>query len=312
MRAFLHEQAEQNLAARGIDEPVTWEPPAQWVRDVNWPGIAPEQVDTTALRAALDCNDTIAPVTEATGMTAEHLRLCFEIDDTVTGPPDQLLGRIRAPDPATRAAVLAPRRLRELYVTDRKPTVETAAMAKCAATTVRDLLALDNIPLRTAAPPESFRAWFRREHVEKRRPMRELAHEAGISTGSLSGKARRCRIAIHSPGGYNGLGHLDLPPQLSLAMQAVTDGREALNRLRTIVQLAGYDSIPAAAESFYGGRHTALAARIRAIDHRAGFRIIDRDTRPLAPTPRGRDFLREAQQILRIADAAEPGWPDPP
>ncbi|MET7686170.1 hypothetical protein [Streptomyces sp. NPDC005423] len=85
-------------------------------------------------------------------MTAEHLRLYFEIDDTVTGPPDQLLGKIRAPDPATRAALLAPRRLRELYVTERKTTVEIAGMAKCAATTVRALLALDGIPLRTLRP----------------------------------------------------------------------------------------------------------------------------------------------------------------
>jgi DNA-binding transcriptional LysR family regulator len=73
-------------------------------------------------------------------------------------------------------------------------------------------------------------------------------------------------------------------------VQAVTDGREALDRLRTIVQVAGHGSIPAAADSFYGGRSTTLAQRIRAIEHRAGFRIIDRDTRPLAPTPRGRDF----------------------
>ncbi|MEV0991673.1 hypothetical protein [Streptomyces sp. NPDC049949] len=152
LRAFLRDQAEQNLAAHGIDEPVTWEPPAHWVRDVDWPGIAPEQVNATRLRAALDSSDTIAPVTEATGMTAEHLRLYFEIDDTVTGPPDQLLGKIRAPDPATRAAVLAPRRLHELYVTERKTTVEIASMAKCAATTVRSLLALDGIPLRTLRP----------------------------------------------------------------------------------------------------------------------------------------------------------------
>ncbi|WP_405653801.1 LysR family transcriptional regulator [Streptomyces sp. NBC_00019] len=110
---------------------------------------------------------------------------------------------------------------------------------------------------------------------------------------------------VHPPDGYNGLGHLDLPPQLSLAMQAVIDGREALDRLRTIVQVEGHDSIPAAADSFYGGRHSTLAHRIRAIEHRAGFRIIDRDTRPLAPTPLGRDFLREAQQILRIAGDAE-------
>ncbi|MET7686171.1 LysR family transcriptional regulator [Streptomyces sp. NPDC005423] len=95
----------------------------------------------------------------------------------------------------------------------------------------------------------------------------------------------------HPPGGYNGLGHLDLPPLLSPAMQAVTDGREAVDRLHTIVEVVGHDSIPAAADSFYGGRYTTLAQRIRAIEHRAGFRIIDRDTRPLAPTPCGRDFL---------------------
>lgn len=132
-----------------------------------------------------------------------------------------------------------------------------------------------------------------------------------MSAWGLSQKAHRCRITIHPPGGYNGLGHLDLPLQLSPAMQAVTDGREALDRLRTIVQVAGHDSIPAAADSFYGGRSTTLAQRIRAIEHGAGFRIIDRDTRPLAPTPRGRDFLREAQQILRIADDAEPIRHDP-
>ncbi|MFH9087073.1 TniQ family protein [Streptomyces sp. NPDC017673] len=154
LRAFLHEQARENLAAHGIDEPVTWEPPAHWVRDVDWPGIAPERVDVAGLRAALGGSDKIAPVpvTEATRMTAEHLRLYFEIDDTVTGPPDQLLGKVRAPDPATRAAILAPRRLRELYVTERKTTVEIAGMAKCAATTVRALLALDGIPLRTLRP----------------------------------------------------------------------------------------------------------------------------------------------------------------
>ena len=219
------------------------------------------------------------------------------------------MGKIRAPDPATRAAVLAPRRLRELYVTERKTTLEIASMAKCAATTVRALLALDNIPLRTlrpeTEPPDFLRTWLHREHIEKRRPLSELARECGMSTWGLSQKARRCGITVHPPGGYNGLGHLDLPAQLSPAMEAVIDGREALDRLRTIVQVVGHDSIPAAADSIYGGRHTTLAARIRAIEHRAGFRIIDRDTRPLVPTPRGRDFLREAQQILHIADDAE-------
>ncbi|MFE7353850.1 LysR family transcriptional regulator [Streptomyces sp. NPDC057543] len=132
-----------------------------------------------------------------------------------------------------------------------------------------------------------------------------------MSTWGLSQKARRCNITVHPPGGCNGLGHLDLPPQLSPAMQAVTEGREALDRLRTIVQVVGHDSIPAAADSFYGGRSVTLGQRIYAIERRAGFRIINRDTRPLAPTPRGRDFLHEAQQILRIADHANLSRPDP-
>ncbi|MGQ4480104.1 TnsA-like heteromeric transposase endonuclease subunit [Streptomyces sp. SAS_276] len=60
----------------------------------------------------------------------------------------------------------------------------------------------------------------------------------------LSRKARRCRIATHPQGGYHGLGHLDLPTQLSPAMRAVTDGREVLDRLRTIARVAGHDSFP--------------------------------------------------------------------
>ncbi|WP_329311040.1 hypothetical protein [Streptomyces sp. NBC_01262] len=158
-------------------------------------------------------------------MTAEHLRLYFEVDDTVTGPPDQLLGKVRAPDPAIRAAVLAPRRLRELYVTERKNSVEIADMAKCAATTVRDLLTLDGIPLRIphpeSAPPESLRAWLEREHVERRRPIRELAREGGMSTRDLSRKARLCGITIHPPG-----------PEFDGQSTREVDNRWAISRFR--------------------------------------------------------------------------------
>jgi hypothetical protein len=37
----------------------------------------------------------------------------------------------------------------------------------------------------------------------------------------------------------------------------------------------------------------------------AGFTIVDRSSTPLAPTADGREFIREALQILRIAQATE-------
>jgi DNA-binding transcriptional LysR family regulator len=40
---------------------------------------------------------------------------------------------------------------------------------------------------------------------------------------------------------------------------------------------------------------------IRKIEPAAGFTILDRSSAPLAPTDAGRDFIREAQQILLAA-----------
>jgi hypothetical protein len=63
-----------------------------------------------------------------------------------------------------------------------------------------------------------------------------------------------------------------------------------------------------AAWAFYNGRSSALRQRIRGVEEAAGFPIIDRTNRPLAPTEQGQAFLHEAAGILRIADASrEPG-----
>jgi DNA-binding transcriptional LysR family regulator len=40
---------------------------------------------------------------------------------------------------------------------------------------------------------------------------------------------------------------------------------------------------------------------VRKIELAAGFTIIDRATTPLAPTGPGREFLREASQVLQAA-----------
>ncbi|WP_328766005.1 hypothetical protein [Streptomyces sp. NBC_00286] len=137
--------------------------------------------------------------------------------------------------------------------------------------------------------------------------MAELARERGVSHYHLTTLARGWDLAIRSTEHrYNAIGHLDLTWNLSPAMQAVTSSPTALDRLRTLVQIPGHTSIAAAARAIYDGRDGALRQRITKIEKIAGFQIIDRSASLLAPTEPGGAFLREATEILRIAEKAIP------
>lgn len=84
-------------------------------------------------------------------------------------------------------------------------------------------------------------------------------------------------------------------------MRAVTMRTGALGRLELITQIPGHDSLAAAARALYGGRGGALQQMLRKIEAAAGFPVIDRSSVPLCPTEAGREFIREAHQILRAA-----------
>jgi DNA-binding transcriptional LysR family regulator len=58
-------------------------------------------------------------------------------------------------------------------------------------------------------------------------------------------------------------------------------------------------------------RDGALQQMIAKIETAAGSRIIDRSSTPLSPTDAGRDFIREALQILRAAREQAAAHPIP-
>jgi DNA-binding transcriptional LysR family regulator len=68
----------------------------------------------------------------------------------------------------------------------------------------------------------------------------------------------------------------------------------ALGRLELITRIPGHDNIAAAARVLYDGRTSAMAQMLHKIETAAGFAIIDRSGRPLAPTTAGREFISEA------------------
>ncbi|MFF2364844.1 hypothetical protein ACFVU0_19450 [Streptomyces sp. NPDC058122] len=75
----LDDHATNYLAARGINEPVTWSPPLALVSHLDLPGRRTSDLDTV-LAADLLRNQQMSPaaVARELGTTTEHLRLAFE------------------------------------------------------------------------------------------------------------------------------------------------------------------------------------------------------------------------------------------
>ncbi len=301
LRDFLRQQAAASLARHGITEPVTWEPPADWVTWPAWPGTDPASISYKDVAALLQTSGR-AHAAAALGMTTEHLRLYCEL--TGIGTPPSTANGIRV-TPA-RADILAPGRLRDLYEYQNTPVTEIAAMAGCATATIRRLLRHDGVPQRPSyrrPPPESgiTREWLEREYVLKLRSIETLSRERGVTAYYLMSLAKNWGLPVRHHSQFSGIGHLDLPAPPSPAMRAVTMRKGALRRLDLITQIPGHASIAAAARGLYGGRGGALQQMIHKIETAAGFTIIDRSTTPLVPTVAGRRFIQEAGQILRSA-----------
>ncbi|MFH9970058.1 hypothetical protein ACH4PR_54300 [Streptomyces mirabilis] len=319
LRSFLRQQAEDNLARHGINEPLTWEPPSSWVTGVTWPGISPTSLAPSGVRDLLSTITSVHEAGDALGLTPEHIRLYCDLTDISTTTPSAAIGNLSnqlTPETAEcRQGVLAPEKLRDLYENQRLELTHIAQMASCNPDTVRALLIHDEVPLRARPDrlpprPDITRAWLRHEYVEKRRTMAELARERGVSHYHLTTLARGWCLPIRSTERpYNAIGHLDLPWTPSPAMQAVTASPTALDRLQTLIQIPGHPSLAAAARAIYDGRDNALRQRITKIEKIAGFQIIDRSASRLSPTEPGREFLREATKILHIADKPRPKSP---
>jgi hypothetical protein len=130
---------------------------------------------------------------------------------------------------------------------------------------------------------------------------RDPGPRRGVTACYLMSLARNWGLLIRPHSQFSGIGHLDLSAPPSPAMRAVTMRTGALGRLELVTRIPGHDGIAAAARVLYDGRASALVQMLHKIETAAGFTIIERSGRPLAPTAAGHEFIQEASQILRIA-----------
>ncbi|SHN30794.1 TniQ family protein [Streptomyces yunnanensis] len=323
LRDFLLAQARTHLARHDIDEPVTWEPPVNWVSNVTWPGPDPNDIPPADFRIALARSRTIDEATASLDMGREHIRLYCDITGITTSTPSTAIGKKAHPGKTTRPGKkthpaapksrinrtepLAPDRLRELYEDQHLSLQRIASLTGRGAPTIRTLLERDGVTLRgrrTLPPrPDITREWLQQEYTHNMRDLTNLARERGVTQHHLTLLARSWNIPIRPPGGhYNAIGHLNLRRPLSEDMRKVVMDAYALDRLRAITHVPGHPTFAAAARHHFTGTDRALRQRVIHIEKAVGFQIIDRTAKPLAPTQRGQEFLHEAAEILEAAD----------
>ncbi len=76
-----------------------------------------------------------------------------------------------------------------------------------------------------------------------------------------------------------------------------------LNQLRYYVSVAESGSFTKAAKNHYVSQ-TAITQQIQALEESIAAKLLDRNSRPVVPTPAGKVFLKEAREILAKVDAA--------
>ncbi|MCQ8830322.1 hypothetical protein [Streptomyces malaysiensis] len=316
LRSFLRQQAEDNLTHHKIIEPVTWEPPQAWVAGVRWPGLSPTDVVTAEFRDLLAMAGTVHEAADALGLATEHVRLYCDLTETGAATPSHVIGKHLSTRTVRKAkireGVLAPDQLRDLYVNQKLELTHIANLASCRPGTVRRLLRQEGIPLRPRPRripdrPGITREWLHNEYIERQRDIANLARERGVTHYHLTKMAKAWGIPIRPSGGhcYSAVGHLDLRHPLSEDMRKVVMTAQAIDRLRAVTQVPGHASFAAAARRNSTGSDHAFRQRVIRIEKTVGFQIIDRAAKPLAPTERGREFLREAHEILHTADAVQ-------
>ncbi|MFJ7246347.1 TniQ family protein [Kitasatospora sp. NPDC098652] len=324
LAALLRDQACANLRYQRIDEPLVWEPPTDWIPELDWPGLVPERVDHKAMSALVAKRPSLHDLAAMTGTGTEQLRLYLESADvSIPPPPPAATERSRRRTPVSRPStprartgqgirvalvgVLEPAELRRLYVDEGLSTPKIAKMAGCTSATVGRIMKEAGIPTRrrqgpmlTAEGAPVTAEWLRREYVDRGRDTPDIASELGCHNAMVSHMMKRFGIPARPLfATANRFARLQVP--LSPAMTAIVAMRNHVQRMRHLIQLPGHHDLATASRAM-DVPYKSLRYQLNAVEEAAGFRIVER-VHPLMPTVQGREFLAEARRLLHLLDA---------
>jgi DNA-binding transcriptional ArsR family regulator len=315
LRAALRANATGYLARMGIDEPLTWQPPAECCADLALPGRDLDDIDLQAVhQLAVTDKFPVSEVAARLGTSIGHIRLALE---HVPRPARQW-GKAAAPvvqQRRQRAGQILTRAFFEReYLQGGKTLRQLEAETGFPRTFLAERAREHHIPVDGTARIDP--GWLREQYLARRRSYTDIAAELGVIDMTVIAAARRHGIPSRPQGVHSHPEMLTkLPGNVPRDIRrAVEGGLKGWHRLRRFQIAMTCPTIEAAA--------THLRTHQSALIHQ--FRRLERDIsaplyqpsapgQPMRPTRRGAALLAALARpdIQALATRHAPGVSGP-
>jgi hypothetical protein len=298
VRELVDRQARTLLHDRGINEPLTWQPPPPEDPAADWPGIDPNTINVERFAHAVaehaDHRCAATRVGKATGLDGAHLRLATQIL-TLDMPEQQWDSLADGPN----LDVTDPTRLRHLYQ-DGLPLHDIARLALTSERLVRRILTETGRPPQPSRPQRAniSRSWFEQHYLNTGNSLQRLAADTGHSRNTLSKYARQHSVPIGLPANpFATWPRSRIPPPAVVAACSVPRGIEYV---QNILRMPGHPTRRAAAAAI-SIHEKVLCGQRQRIERATGIQIFQPGT-PLTLTAAGARFLQAAAEALHQLD----------
>jgi hypothetical protein len=305
--------AEQLLADNRLYEPLTWEPPFDWVGAHEWPGPHVDTIQPAVLRSLLlDEQRSLTKAAAALETSVEHLHLVLVRHPIGLFPERQARpGRRRW---RIRPATLTPERVAYLYQECGWSYTRIARQEGVGAHLVGRLARLAGVRTRSLGKPETYGIdvdWLAEQYLVRQRTIADIAAELGLVPRTVSWVTRRqglMRYSLTAGGSILNDGHR--PFACAEWIRPAFSRRGALLRIQRFLALIEYPTYREAAKVL-GINQTRLSNQVQQLERDLKVALLVRSNRsanhPLRLTSTGRRFVRDAKTALanlRVAYAA--------
>jgi hypothetical protein len=313
LREALHRHAAQLLDRLGIDEPLTWEPPATICAHLTLPGTDPAVIDRSAVQEmVIERGQTLGFAADRLGVTIDHIRYAVE---RVNRPARSWKASTPVAAWHTRRAaeeLFTPEFLTEHHAAGGKSLTQLAAETGFGRHIVTSCARRAGItPVRASDPAPIDPRWLRRRYLDDKAGFTRMAAELGVDEATVIAAARRHGIVVRPPGVHSTSAMTTrlppgIPPDIRSAVEGSIHGWQRLDRFRSAMN---YPTVTAAADHLAVDQGT-LVRQFRRLEQDIDAQLYHRGARgkPVRPTDRGAALIRNLDRAdVRAARASAPG-----
>jgi hypothetical protein len=203
MARCLDHRARYLLRHAGIDEPVTWEPPFDWVTGIAWPGPHPDNISADELHPLIQAGLPVRVAAARLGTSIEHVRL------TATRHPAPKVTASTTAQASVEPNPPGTGLLRKFAQQGFGPR-KIARITGCSERVIRQLLTSAGLRQPAQRPhPDIDPQWLREQYHSRQRSLKDIAAETGIPVDALAAATRNAGIPVRQ--GVNGHAHPGQP-----------------------------------------------------------------------------------------------------